>query len=281
MPDINTVSVADATKWNDEFITDYAINEAILPKLCWQQGWMPGNGTVTFDIVQDDAEATTRDRNGNIVYGLSNQATVSVSLEEALGAEKITNFDAFKSSVDQRKIMYIRTAGAINRDLNSKVITQLDGGSNSYNSGTPVQATKAHVKKLIQQFWESTRGADGEAFAVITIGMFLQVTDIAQVSSRDYVDDLPLVKGLRPFRWENITWVPFDDLPGRTTTDATCFLFHRRAVAFKSAGAMNMIVDFNKEHRYFYCNAQEMCAAKRLLNKGVFEFHHNDTAAYS
>lgn len=281
MATINTVSVADATKWNEEFIEDYAISEAVVSKMFMNQGWLPGNGTVTFTIVQNNAQATTRDRNGNIVYGLTDQDTTSVTLTEALGAEKITNFDAFKSSVDQRNIMYMRVRGALNRDINDKCLTVLDGATNVYNSGTAVQATKAHVKKLIQSFWESTLGAPGEAMALISPAMNLQLKEIAQITSKDYVDSYKLDSGMMAFSWEGITWVPFAGVSGMGTADCKCFLFHKNALAFKEAGALSLRVGFNDEQLYWYCNGQEWCAAKLLLATGVYEFHHNDTSSYA
>lgn len=279
---LSEYSTADATQWENEYITDYAIHSAILPQLCWNQGWMPGNGTVSFTVVQDDAEATTRDRNGYIVYGNTNQDEVTVALQEALGAEKITDFNAFKSSVDQRKIMYDRVQGALNRDLNNRVLTALDGTSSVYNSGSAVPFTKAHIKAVLKSFWQNTKGGEGsETYWVVSDAAWLQLTEIDQFVNGRYVDDLVLPNGRKPINWLNVTFIPFSGLSGAGSADCKTFLFHKKAVAFKSANTTRFLVGMNEEHRYYYCNAQDWCAAKQLLTYGVYEVHCDDTTAFS
>lgn len=270
----------EADVWENEFVLDYAQRKALIPQRCQQSGWDSGSGTVTFTIVQDNGQTTTRGRDGRIVYRNSDQDTVSTDLVEALGAEKIDNFSAFKNSVDQRKIMWTRVANAIERDMDDKIIDELETTTNIINSGTAVTLNAAWVKNWIHSFRVSTSGVEGVATGLLTEAAFLQLQTVAQVSSRDYVEEYKF-RGRRAFMWEDILWTPHPRLPGLNTATASCFLFHQSAVGFYEAGAAKMRVGFNDEHLYFFCNGQEWCAAQSLLTDGVWELVHDDTAAFS
>lgn len=290
MSGFNVVTEAEAEDWQREFIMDYGQAKSLLPQQCAQTGWLSGTGTVHFTIVQNDQITTTRGANGDIVYRNGNQAEISVDLEECLGAEEIDNFTAFKSSVDQRKIMYARVEGAIERKKDDIILTELDGTPNAIDSddmpdlgsgSTGFVLSRQHAQEITSLFHEMTVGADGSATALITIRAFAYLESQVQISSRDYNDDMPLVKGYKPFRWQGILWLPYArGLSGAGTATAKCWLFHNAAVQFKEAGTLGMIVDFDKKHRKFFCNGQEWAASKRVLDDGVLEFLHKDDAAF-
>lgn len=286
----NEVTDAEAEEWEDEFIMNYGQSEALLPSRCSQTGWMSGTGTVTFTIVENDQIVTVRGANGDIVYRNSNQSSISVDLEEALGAEDIDNFTAFKSSVDQRRIMYRRVESAIKRDMDDKVLDELDGTPNTFTSGDlpggsgtvgfPLYWTNA--LELTSLFHEMTVGAEGEATGLLTIRAFAMLQSQVPVASRDYNNDLPLVKGFKPFSWQGFMWIPYArGLSGFGTNSAKCYLFHNDAMQFKATGEVSMITDFDKRNRKYFCNGQEWCAAKRVLDDGVLEFLHDDEEPFA
>lgn len=289
MSGVNGFTEAEAEEWQSEFIEDYGQKKALLPQRCSQSGWLSGTGTVHFTIVQNDQITTQRGANGDIVYRNTNQSEISVELEEFLGAEDIDNFTAFKSSVDQRKIMYLRVEGAIERKKDDIILAELDGTPNLLDEGdlpggsgsAGFVLSRQNAQEVTSLFHEMTVGADGEATALVTIRAFAYLQAQVEVSSRDYSDDLPLVKGYKPFRWQGILWMPYArGLPGAGTDSAKCWLFHMSAVAFKEAGSLSMIVGFDEKHRKYYCNGQEWGASKRLLDDGVLEFLHDDSVAF-
>src|SRR5262245_40908784 len=131
MSGVNEFTEAEAEEWNDEFIMNYGQSTSLLPQRCNQSGWASCTGTVHFTIVENHQRTTQRGANVDIVYRNTNQSGIEVDLQEALGAEDIDNFTAFKSSVDQRKIMYKRVNSAIHRKMDDEVIDELDGTPNT------------------------------------------------------------------------------------------------------------------------------------------------------
>jgi hypothetical protein len=285
----NIVSAAEAEEWEGEFIMNYGQSTSLLPQRCNQSGWMSGAGTVSFTIVENDQITTTRGANGDIVYRNSNQSEITVALQEALGAEDIDNFTAFKSSVDQRKIMYARVEGAIHRKMDDLILTELDGTPNSINSGDLPSGSGTigfalltkNALEVTSLFHSLTVGQEGVATGVLTVRGFAYLEQNVPVASRDYNDDMPLVKGYKPFTWQGVLWTPYArGTTGAGTNSGSCYLFHQTAVAFKEAGDVSMIVDFDKKNRKWFCNGQEWCAAKRLLDNGVLKFLHDDSIAF-
>lgn len=286
---VNDYTTAEADEWNSEFTMNYGQSEALLPSRCARNGWSSGSGTVTFTIVENNQTTTTRGVNGDIVYGNTDQSTVSVDLEEVLGGEEIDNFTAFKSSVDQRKIMYRRVESAIKRKMDDKILAQLATTSNSLNEGElpggsgsdGFPLSRQNAQEVTSLFHELTVGAEGVATGLVSIRAFAYLEAQTQVSSRDYNNDMPLVKGYKPFTWQGILWMPYArGVSGAGTNAALCYLFHMDAIGFHEAGQLSMIVDFDKKNRKHFCNGQEWCASKLLLDDGVLQFKHDDTVAF-
>lgn len=285
MAGVNEFSDAEAEEWNDEFIMNYGQSKSLLPQRCNQSGWSAGTGTVHFTIVENDQITTQRGVNGDIVYRNTSQSEVEVALQEALGAEDIDNFTAFKSSVDQRKIMYKRVEGAIHRKMDDEVIDELDGTPNTFTSsdlpggsgGAGFPLIWNNALEITSLFHEMTVGDEGDATGLLSIRAFAMLEVQVPVASRDYSDEMPLVKGYKPFRWQGIMWMPYArGLPGAGTSSAKCWLFSKSAVAWKDTGDVSMIVDFDKRNRKYFCNGQEWFATLRLLDDGVLEFLHDD-----
>lgn len=283
-------SESEAEEWNEEFILDYGQRKALLPSRCIRSGWAPGNGTVTFTIVQDNQVTSTRGADGKIIYRNTDQDTVSTDLTEALGAERITNFTAFKSSVDQRKIQYTRVKNAIERDMDDKVLDVLDGTTHVEDSGTIAGGaatglgfvmTAANALELIAIWHARTVGAEGEVTALLSIKAFLQMEADPKISSRDYNNEMPLSRGKKPFTWMGVLWMPYPrPLDGETTSAAKNWMFDRNAVGWHDTGDPKLRVGFNDEHLYHFTNGQEMCATQQLLADGVTEFLHDDTEPF-
>lgn len=290
MPGYDEYSAAEAEEWNDEFVLDYGQREAILPMRCVKTGWAPGNGTVTFTIVQDDQVASTRGADGKIVYRNTNQDTISVDLTEALGAERITNFNAFKSSVDQRKIMHTRIKGSIERDMDDKVITELDTAVNVEDAGTIAggaasgigfQLNHISARELIAAFHANTVGGEGQVTAMLSIRAFLQLESEEKITSRDYNTDMPMMRGRKAFTWAGVLWMPYPrPVSGEGTNAAKCFMWHMNAMGWKDTGDAKLRVGFDEQNLYYFCNGQEWCATKMLLPDGVIEFLHDDTEPF-
>lgn len=276
---VNLVNASEGILYNAEFVKNYNQNMAIIPQFCMQQGWMNGSGQCVFTIVEDDAQATSRSRTGTIAYGNPNQSTVTVTLTESIGAERIDNFSAFKSSVDARRVMYERVSGAIGRDVDSKILAELDLRSTLHNGGTAVTVDLAGISSLVRSFRQNTFGGKGDVTCLVTDAFLLGLENIPQVSSSDYAE-IKMPSGNRAFRWRGINWVAHERLSGRGTTAAKCFMFHRNAVAYKSNGEPSMITDFDRKDLFYFCNAQIWDASRVLLPLGVLQFVSNDQAAY-
>ena len=290
MPGYDEYSAAEAEEWNDEFVLDYGQRNAILPMRCSRSGWAPGNGTVTFTIVQDNQVTSTRGADGKIIYRNTDQDTISVDLTEALGAERIDNFTAFKSSADQRKIMYTRVKNAIERDMDDKVLTMLDATTVEMNSGdlpggsgsTGFVLNNVNARELLAAYYANTVGGGGEVTVLLSKRAFLQLEGDEKIASRDYNTDMPLVRGMKPFRWAGALWMPYPrPLAGEGTADAKCFIWDMNATGWHDTGDAKLRVGFSDEHLYYYCNGQEWCATRQLLTDGVLEFLHDDTEPFS
>jgi len=277
--DANSVTASERLLYMSEYKKDYSVDKALLPMLVSQKGIEQGFNTATFTIAADDGVARGRTREGNIVYRRGGQSVVTMTLEEAVDGTEIANFQAFKSSVDQREIMYMQVRNAIKRAQNTYVLDVLAGATYQTNSGNAQVFSAATVDNFAADFRTRIKAQEGEIIGLLTEHAHIEYERQTTVSSRDYVNELKLQER-RAFRHRGILWVPFPEMPGAGTATATCYIFHSGAIEYHQREEP-FHAFYSEEHRKFKCNGQVMQAGTIALVKGVTKWVHNDTTTFS
>lgn len=277
--DINSITASERSVWMSEYKKDYSVDQALLPMLVSQKGVVEGFNTATFTIVADDGVARGRTREGNIVYRRGGQSVVTMALEEAVDGTEIPNFQAFKSSVNQREIMYMQVRNAIKRAQNAKILDILADATYQTNSGNAQVFSANTVDNFAADFRTRIKAQGGEIIGLLSEHAHVEYERQTTVSSRDYVNDLKLQER-RAFRHRGILWVPFPEMPGAGTATATCYIFHQSSIEYHQREEP-FHAFYDENHRKYKCNGQVMQAGVIALAKGVTKWVHNDTTTFS
>jgi hypothetical protein len=277
--DINGITPSEREVWMSEYKKDYSVDKALLPMLVSQKGIETGFNVATFTIAADDGIARGRTREGNITYRRGGQSIVTMSLEEAVDGTEIPNFQAFKSSVDQREIMYMQVRNSIKRSQNSKVLDILADATYQTNSGNAQVFSANNVDNFLATFRTRIKAQDGEIIGLLSEHAHIEYERQTTVSSRDYVNDLKLQER-RAFRHRGVLWVPFPEMPGAGTATETCYIFHQSAIEYHCREEPFHAFYSEKDRKYM-CNGQVMQAGVIALTKGVTKWVHNGTTTFS
>lgn len=280
--DINSISASEQDLWNSEWIKDYSVTESVLTTLVSRKGIEVGFETVNFTVVQDDGVARARTRTGEIPYRNGGQAIVSATLEEAADGIRIPNFQAFKSSVDQRGIAMMQVKNSIQRSMNTKILDILAGYSTTYqnNSGNAEAFTAATVDNELPVIRTRIKGGSGRLIGLLTEHAFVEYERQNTVSSTDYIDAARLPDGVKAFKHRGVEWYRFPEMPGAGTATASCYIFDSAAIEYHARDE-GFIADYDKQHRRHFCNALVYQAGVIALPKGVVFWKHDDTATFS
>lgn len=269
------------TLYSKEFVAAYEQKQSHLRGTVTTEGDVKGNQFV-FMIEGAADTAVTRGANGNIPYASDDQTSATCVLAEYHHLARKTNFNIASSSAPQRLSMQRRGIVSINNKTDDLILTQLATTTYSANGGAAVAGmTIAALLEATAILDENKVPRDGERYGLLTPMAWAHLMDVAQFSSKDYTPDQPFMRGATEWRlWNGVKWCVHPNLPGVTTSSASCFVYHKMAVGHGlNMGEMVTKVGVNEEQDYSWARTSAYQGAKMLQTAGVVKVLHNDTTA--
>jgi len=269
-------TVAQQQMYRDEYIAGYETRQSILRETVTTETMTKGASTY-FLVSKPNRLAVTRGADGMIPPAVDDLTQVQVTLKERHDKPQKTNFNIFTGQSDQRRIMQTESIGVINRDVDLMIIATL--ATTSVNAGAAAAFSKSLVNIGLGKLWNAKIPNDGQIFGLLTPAAWLYLSDVVGFSSRDYVDDRPLVVGPEKRRWMNVTWMMSPELPGVGTSSASCFLYHKSAVghALDSKG-IEVYSGYDEENDYSWARTTFYHGTALIQGTGVVKILSNDSA---
>lgn len=268
-------------QYRQQFVAGFAQRQTLLRDFVTKEGIVKGNQG-TFLVASDNAQVVTRGINGNIPYQANDTTQVTVTLAEKHAPVEMTGFNIFSSQGDQRRIMQMRSMNAINRDIDDGIITALTGASASVAAAA---ASLTWFTNGLQKLQEADVG-EGDVTFVITPAAHKQLLRQTAFTSADFVEQRPLAsmpeyRGIRGYyMWGGVRILVSNRLPGRTTSSASCFMFHRDAVGHAANVAdIQALVGYDEKQDSSWARTTLYHGALLIQNSGVVKLLHDDTVA--
>lgn len=276
------------TAYRQEFIAGFEQHQSLLRMSTTTEAVIKGN-TATF-LVADSGSATanTRGVNGLIPARTDNLEQKSATLAEWHDLVRRTSFNIFASQGDGRRIMQNTTQAVINRKCDDDIITALNTGTRTLDSGGGTTFTLAKATTIKGILGQYSVPHDGQLTALITpaVEAYL-IQNVPQFSSADYVTARPIETGElawsdqpKMYSWLGFNWIVHPGLPGMGTSSEKCFFYHRSAIghAFDTGDMLDMAVGYDDEQDYSYCRCSTVMGSVLLQNNGVVVYTHDGSA---
>ena len=173
--------------------------------------------------------AQGKGRHGLVPVMNLDHSNVSVTLEDKYAAEYIDKLDELRINHDERMVVAESSAAALGRATDDQLVTAMEGTTNTL-SETTNGMTFAFAMTILETFGNADVPDDGNRYCMLAWDNWTQLLQLKEFTSRDYVDDLPLVKsGVQAIRWNNIVWFPFS---GASTSGSNKIgiAYHKSAV---------------------------------------------------
>jgi hypothetical protein len=128
---------------------------------------------------------------------------------------------------------------------------------------------------------------DSNVYALITPAFEGYLYQTTEFGSSDYVGKKPIDGADLAWRdqltmrfWMGVNWCVHPNLPGKGTTAAKCFMYHKTAVghAFDTGGGLNTAIGYNDEQDYSYARATSFMGSVKLQDSGIIVINHDDSA---
>lgn len=273
---------APQIQYRQQFVAGFAQRQSLLRECVTTEAVIKGN-QATFLIANDNATVVTRGINGNIPYQPNDTSQVTVTLVEKHAPVEMTGFNIFQSQGDQRRIMQMRSMNAINRDIDDVIITAL----NAATTTSPVTGA-AGLAWFNRGFSLLARNdvGEGDIYAVITPDAHRKLLEVSAFTSADFVEVKPLAnmpeyRGVRGYyNFAGVRVLVSNRLPGRTTSSATCFMFHKDAIGHAAnVNDVQALIGYDEKQDASWARTTLYQGALLLQNSGVIKMTHDDTAA--
>jgi hypothetical protein len=234
--------------------------------------------TATFLVADTNgAEPVTRGVNGLIPARADDLTQESATLVEWHDKPRRTNFNIFASQGDGRRIMQEGTRKVMNRKIDQDIITELSTAT--LTAGAPTTASLSLVMHAATILDTNDVDVEDEAnMYFVASGAFrAYLMQIPEFTSADYVEVKPLVGPARRMRrWAGFNWIFHQGLPGKGTSDETCFAYHKNAIGHAvNSGEMMVAAGHNDEDDYYWARTSIFMGSALLQNAGVVKVRHN------
>lgn len=258
-------------------------------------------GTSTTFQKVGKGTATTKARHGQIPPMNQDHTPITCTLEDFYAGDYVDKLDEAKVNIDERMVIAQGGAWALGRKVDDQIIAQLNATTQSTVSWTvtSIGAVRASLLQMIEALDANDVPNDGGRYAALTPRAWSQAMTVPQFNSSDWVgpSGQEFTKGNAlantPSRWKEwmgVKWISHTALPGRGTSSASVYVWHKNALgyatgAFPGNVAMNAgqqvgaDIWWNGERAAHFVNHAMSGGAALIDDTGVIEGSLNDTTA--
>jgi len=240
--------------------------------------------------------ATTKARHGTITPMNQAHTAIEVTLADFYAGDWVDKLDEAKTNIDERMAIAKGGAWALGRKVDNQIITILDSTTESTITVTVTSAAtvRAGLLQIVEALDNNDVPNDGGRYGLLTPRMWSQASTVKEFNSSDYVgaNGLPLTEGAplsqRWKEWNGVLWKVHTDLPGKGTSTAKIFAYHKNAVGYASgAHAGNVAanegvaadITWHGDRASHFVNHAMSGQAGLIDTTGVIEGNLNDTTA--
>jgi hypothetical protein len=251
--------------------------------------------TTTFNKIGKGV-ATTKARHGTITPMNQTHSAPEATLADFYAGDWVDKLDEAKTKIDERMALAKGGAWALGRKVDNQIITVLD--STSETTITLTVSSYAAILATLLQWCEALDDNDvpndGGRFGLVTPRFWSQMNTVKEFTSSDWVgaNGLPMTEGApghQKFKdWNGVKWTNHTDLPGKGTSAAKCFLYHKNSVGYATgAHAENVAendavmadITWHGDRASHFVNHAMSGGGALIDTTGVIEGNPNDTTA--
>lgn len=173
--------------------------------------------------------AGSKSRHGQVPIMNTSRDPVECTLQDRYAGDYVDELDTLKVGHDEHDTVMQTVVGALGRDTDDIILTEMDNASTSIPAATwsAASAPLAHM----EIFGKADVPFDGNLYFVVCWECWADLLDIDEFDRMEYVGANDLWhKGVTSKHWLGINWFPHSGLPVDGSNDRKQFLYHRTAV---------------------------------------------------
>ncbi len=221
--------------------------------------------------------ATDKARNGDVVPMNPAHSNKDVTSTDKYAPEYVDKLDDLKNNIDERMLYARSGAGALGREVDSRIITVMNAVTHNSIAASGVGLTKNKLLQAILKLNEHDVPDDGDRWGVLSAQAWEEFINIAQVGSKDYITNLVWTKGTQLVQWRGINWFFHSGLPLSTTTRSN-FIFHRTAVGLAENSPIETMIDWVPQKAAYLIDSMMSCGAVVIDEEGIVKIAADESS---
>jgi hypothetical protein len=240
--------------------------------------------------------ATTKARHGTITPMNQTHTAISCSLSDFYAGDWVDKLDEAKINIDERMAIAKGGAWALGRKVDNQIITVLDTTTESTITITVTSkaAILASLLELCEALDDNDVPNDGGRYGLLTPRAWSQAMTVQEFNRASYVgangmsftEGAPLSQKWKA--WNGVLWKVHTDLPGKGTSTAKVFAYHKNAVGYATGAhagnaaeneAVSADITWHGDRASHFVNHMMSGGACLIDTTGVIEGNLNDTTA--
>lgn len=268
------------TQYREEQIQTFEQRYSALRVACVQEAVIKGSAAVFQVSGSGSATAVTRGSNGQIPYQTTDNTQNTVTLVEAHAPFERTSFNIFATQGDMKKQMHVEAVGTLNRDIDDRIIAQLDTATQDTGAAQTANLNVVQHAQVILGNNDVDVTEEDKMFAIVSNAFMGYLRQIPEFSSKDYVEVKPLMGPPRKMlRWAGFNWIVSNRLTGKGTSSEKCYFLHQNAMGHAAnSKEMDVQMDYDKKQDSSWARATLYHNAKLLQNTGIVQVLHDGSA---
>ncbi|GAB4391000.1 MAG: hypothetical protein Tsb0032_00340 [Kiloniellaceae bacterium] len=222
--------------------------------------------------------ASTKARHGKVTPMNVDHTPVDCVLQDYYAGDYVDKLDEAKINHDERMVIANAGAWGLGRKTDELIIAQADQTTSfvgSYVGGL----TRTLLLQAVEALDDNDVPDDGLRWGLLTPRQWSIALTVPEFASADFVgDDLPYIQRNRTRSWLGVNWMRHTGLPGKGTTNAVCFTYHRNALGHGSGADVNSDITWHGDRAAHFVNNMMSQGACLIDPEGVIEIRVDDTA---
>lgn len=266
------------TMYRKEHIAGFEKRQSLARRTVTTESEINGNQAVFLVADSGGASAVTRGLNGDLPTRPDNLNQYTAVLKEWHDVPERTNFNIYASQGEGRRIMQETSMAVMNRRIDNDIHSALTTATLTWGGAVVASLQQVTIAKtkLGNNF-----ALDEEPFALITPAFHGQLMSLDQFTSADYINQKPFegTSKSMAFNWFGVNWIVDAGLPGVGTSDATCFMYSKKAIGHAcDLENFDIEIGYDRKNKKSWVSNSTYMGSKLLQNSGVIKMRHDDSA---
>jgi hypothetical protein len=271
--------------YRGDFVLEYQRESSLLRNAVrWESG-IRGYST-TFQRIGAGV-ATTKGRHAVIPPMNQDHTPVTCTLQDFYAGDFVDRLDELKIKHNERRAIARGGAAALGRKIDEQIFEALDSTT---TTGVTISLTsEATVRNglmaMLEALWSNDVPNDGQIYAALSPRLWAAASVVEEFASSDYVGTEGQVlrtgapTGGRWKMWNGALWTMHTGLPGKGTSAAKSYAWHKPAVGYASGQDPIADVTWHGDRAAHFINHMMSGGACLIDANGVVEGTSDDTAA--